>query len=142
MSYLEFVLCRAGTGYTPPPPRSAPARARGNPWKPGVSLGLGTGRDIDVNDQTLLLSTVITVACVIMSTPLPSPNRLPAMRAPSSVSAGWRLSHVIQSGRHARYYFPPGVTRGAGRMVRRDFFDSVKQVRTGPSLHATHTPHA
>ena len=44
---------------------------------------------------------------------------------------GWHLAHVIQAGRHARYYFPPGIKRGKGKSVRKDFFDSVRQVGGG-----------
>lgn len=43
--------------------------------------------------------------------------------------AGWRLETIVTHNRNDKYYFPPGVTRGPGHMVRRDFFDSAKQVR-------------
>lgn len=43
--------------------------------------------------------------------------------------AGWRLETIITHNRNDKYYFPPGISRGPGNMVRRDFFDSAKQVR-------------
>ncbi|CAN0298101.1 unnamed protein product [Ectocarpus fasciculatus] len=38
------------------------------------------------------------------------------------------MHHVMQGGRHARYYFPTGVIRGQGNRLRVDYFDSIKHV--------------
>lgn len=45
-----------------------------------------------------------------------------------TVNAGWRLETVVTHNRNDKYYYPKGIYRGPGKMVRRDFFDSARQV--------------